>query len=328
MLLAKRPGPAHPPIGPRVPLRPAGTQMGLASVPPRDGADEQLAPGLRSWRESEVQRLGAPRVGAVLAKQYGGKRRSVGHTINERTASGRIPSRRRSFAIPPITPARAAMTDHCTCGSSVSSDDKACPHCGKPLAPKQAAAEQQAAADEQAATEAQATAQEQRDRDPFRRSPSLDGALLYPTVISACVAVIVQDFVGGATVLDSLVSLCVTLWAGFSSVLLFHLRFPGVLSPLLAYRMGLHTGIIMLVLAFVLGKFGSLTKWPIGYIVEAAPSIQALPVVAQLTSGMTPRVSSFVVIEAVSVLCGFFHTAVAVLGSVIAFALFPQRPRD
>lgn len=220
------------------------------------------------------------------------------------------------------------MTDSCTCGSSVSPDDKTCPHCGKPLSPEQAAAEQQAAAEERAATEAQATAQEQRGRDPFRRRPSLDGALLYPTVISGCVAVIVQDLVGGATVLASLVSLCVTLWAGFSAVLLFHLRFPYVLSRLLAYRMGLHTGIIMLVIAFVLGKFGSLTKWPIGYIVEAAPSIEALPVVAQLTSGMTPRVSSFVVVEAVSVLFGFFHTLVAVLGSFIAISLFPPRPRD
>ena len=81
--------------------RPGGTQMGLGSVPPREGADELLASGLRSWRKTEAQRrgvpafmifnnltldalveakptseaelLGVPGVGAVLAKKYGGK---------------------------------------------------------------------------------------------------------------------------------------------------------------------------------------------------------------------------------------------------------------
>ena len=81
--------------------RPGGTQMGLGSVPPREGADELLASGLRSWRKSEAQRrgvpafmifnnltldalveakptseaelLGVPGVGAGIAKKYGGK---------------------------------------------------------------------------------------------------------------------------------------------------------------------------------------------------------------------------------------------------------------
>ena len=81
--------------------RPRKTQMGLGSVPPREGADELLASGLRSWRKAEAQRrgvpafmifnnhtldalveakptseaqlLGVPGVGAVLAKKYGSK---------------------------------------------------------------------------------------------------------------------------------------------------------------------------------------------------------------------------------------------------------------
>ena len=81
--------------------RPRNTQMGLGSVPPRAGADELLASGLRSWRKAEAQRrgvpafmifnnhtldalveakptseaqlLGVPGVGAVLAKKYGSK---------------------------------------------------------------------------------------------------------------------------------------------------------------------------------------------------------------------------------------------------------------
>ncbi len=40
--------------------RPAGTQMSLGSVPLREGADELLASGLRSWRKSEAQRRGVP----------------------------------------------------------------------------------------------------------------------------------------------------------------------------------------------------------------------------------------------------------------------------
>ena len=81
--------------------RPGGTQMGLGSVPPREGADELLASGLRSWRKTEAQRRGVPAfmifnnqtldalvaakptseaqllgvrgVGAALAKNYGDK---------------------------------------------------------------------------------------------------------------------------------------------------------------------------------------------------------------------------------------------------------------
>lgn len=81
--------------------RPGGTQMGLGSVPPREGADELLASGLRSWRKTEAQRRGVPAfmifnnqtldalvaakptseaqllgvrgVGAALAKNYGSK---------------------------------------------------------------------------------------------------------------------------------------------------------------------------------------------------------------------------------------------------------------
>ena len=81
--------------------RPVGTQMSFASVPPREGVDELLASGLRSWRKAEAQRrgvpafmifnnhtldalveakptteaqlLGVPGVGAVLAKKHGSK---------------------------------------------------------------------------------------------------------------------------------------------------------------------------------------------------------------------------------------------------------------
>ena len=81
--------------------RPGGTQMGLGRESPREGADELLASGLRSWRKTEAQRRGVPTfmifnnqtldalvaakptteaqllgvrgVGAALAKNYGVK---------------------------------------------------------------------------------------------------------------------------------------------------------------------------------------------------------------------------------------------------------------
>ena len=56
-----RTAPEDIPFGPRVPLRPAGTQMSLASVPPREGAGELLGSGLRSWGEFKASGGACPR---------------------------------------------------------------------------------------------------------------------------------------------------------------------------------------------------------------------------------------------------------------------------
>lgn len=215
------------------------------------------------------------------------------------------------------------MPEHCTCGSPVSPDDSNCPLCGKPLSPEQAALEARAEAEQ-----ARAAEQKKNEREPWERRQTLKGVLFYTTVIPACVAVIVQDLVGAATVSAALLSLCVSVWAGFAPVLLFHLKFPHALYPNLAYKMGMAAGIIMMLIAIALGQFGPLTKWPLVYIIDAAPHVETLPVVARLTSGMTPRWSSLVVLQVVAASFGFFHSAAAILGSVIAMWIFPHRPDD
>ena len=243
----------------------------------------------------------------------------VGHTIEGRAAAGRIPSRRPSLATLSIDPAGTEMPEHCTCGSPVSPDDSNCPLCGKPLSPEQAAAE---------AEQARAAEQKKQEREPWERRQTLKGVVFYTTAIPACAAVIVQDLVGAATVPAVLLSFCVSVWAGFVPVLLFHLKFPHALYPNLAYQMGLFAGIIMMLIAIALGMFGSLTKWPMGYIVEAAPHIMTHPVVTRLTSGMTPWWSTVVVLHIVSASFGLIHSAAALMGSVIAMWVFPHRPDD
>lgn len=257
----------------------------------------------------------------------------VGHTIKGRIAAGRTPSRRQSLVTDPTATPKAAMADNCTCGSPVSPDDRTCPNCGKPLDPEQEAAEEQAAA-EQAAAAAELAARVERYlawreslRLPFRRGSILNGTLFYATMIPACAGVVVQELVSSATS-SALLSHCVSLWAGVFAVLLFRLRLPTTLYPILARQMGLFTGLMMATIGIVLSEFASLTEWPAVYAEEAVAYIETLPVVARLTSWMDPRLVSIAVGQTHAISFVIVHIGVAVLGSAIAFSMFCKWPPD
>lgn len=250
----------------------------------------------------------------------------VGHTINGRRVAGSVPSRPRSLATAPTS---AAMTEHCICRSPVSPDDGTCQHSGKPLDPEQAAADEQAAAEEEpAATEEQAAARKKPVRPPRKRGPSLRAAMLRNAAITACAGIIVQDLVGSATVSGALLSQCVSLWSGFFAVLRFQWKFPIMLYPYFAKRLGADTAFMMILIAVVLSESASLTDWPVVYGEETAAYIETLPVVARLTSGMEPRWVPVAVLSTYAILFAIVHMGAAVLGSTIAFSMFCKRPRD
>lgn len=263
---------------------------------------------------------------------------SVGHTIKGRIAAGLISSRRQSLAADPIAPPNAAMTDNCTCGSPISPDDRNCPNCGKPLDPEQAAAEEQAAEEQAAAEQAAAAERAARVeryvawreslRLPFRRGSILNGTLFYTTMIAACTGVVVQELVGSAKISGALLSHCVSLWAGVLAVLLFRLRLPTTLYPILARQMGLFTGLMMATIGIVLSEFASLTEWPAVYGEETVAYIKALPVVARLTSWMDPQLVSIAVRQTHAISFLLVHVGAAVLGSAIAFSMFCKWPPD
>ncbi len=225
------------------------------------------------------------------------------------------------------------MTDNCTCGSPISPDDRTCPNCGKPLDPEQEAAEEQAAA-EQAAAAAELAARVERFvawreslRLPFRRGSILNATLFSTTMIPACAGVVVQELVSSATS-SALLSHCVSLWAGFFAVLLFRLRLPTTLYPILARQMGLFTGLMMGTIGIVLSEFASLTEWPGVYAEETVAYIKTLPVVAQLTSWMDPRLVSIAVGQTHAISFVIVHIGAAILGSAIAFSMFCKWPPD
>lgn len=214
------------------------------------------------------------------------------------------------------------MSENCTCGSPVSPDDTNCPHCGKPLTPEQAAAEARAAAEEQA------TEQEQRERDPWERRPTFTGVLLYTTLISAGMAVIAQDLISSATVSAALLSLGVSLWAGFTAVMLFHWKFPGVLSVSLARKIGTIAGLAMMIIAVALDELGSLTVWPREPIEGAFAYFQAQPVAARLASSVTPLWSAAIVMQTCALSFAAIHAVAAMLGGLVAHSIFRRRPTD
>lgn len=258
----------------------------------------------------------------------------VGHTIEGRIAAGRTPSRRHALLTDPTATPNSAMTDNCTCGSPVSPDDRTCPNCGKPLDPEQEAAEEQAA-EEQAAAAAELAARVERYlawreslRLPFRRGSILNATLFYTTMIPACAGVVVQELVGSATISGALLSHCVSLWAGALAVLLFRLRLPTTLYPILARQMGLFTGLVMATIGIVLSEFASLTEWPAVYAEETVAHIKTLPVVARLSSWMDPRLVSIAVGQTHAISFFLVHMIAAVLGSAIAFSMFCKWPPD
>lgn len=220
------------------------------------------------------------------------------------------------------------MTEQCTCGSPISPDAGTCQHSGKQLDPEQAAEEQAAAEEDPAATEEQAAPRKKPVRPPAKRGPSLRAAMLRNAVITACAGIMVQDLVGSATITGALLSQCVSLWSGFFAVLLFQRRFPTVLYPNLAKRLGLDTGFMMILIAVVLSESASLIDWPVGYGEETAAYIETLPVVARLTSGMEPRWVPLAVLSIYSSLFALAHMFAAVFGGAIAFSMYSKRPPD
>ena len=216
------------------------------------------------------------------------------------------------------------MSENCTCGSPVSPDDRNCPHCGKPLSPEQAAAEARAAAEEQAEKEKE----ERRERELWERRPTFGGVLLYTTLISASMAVIAQDLISSATVSAALLSLAVSLWAGFSAVMLFHWKFPGVLSLSLARKIGTLAGLVMMIIAVSLDEFGSLTEWPREPIEGAVAYFQAQPVAARLASSVTPLWSKAIVMQTCALSFCVIHAVAATLGGLVAHSIFRRGPTD
>lgn len=223
------------------------------------------------------------------------------------------------------------MPENCTCGSPVSPDDRNCPHCGRPLSPEQAAREQAEAREQAAREEAEARelaeARNLLERGPWAPRYSTEGVLLFNTLIPACTAVAVQDLVAGATISATLLSLCISLWAGFAAVMLFHWKFPKFLYPDLARGLGTITGMLMVLIAGVLDAFSTRVEWPIKFVMGAAVYVEALPITARLASGMSPESSLGLALVVCAVLFIIFHTVAATLGSIIAILIFPGRTR-
>ena len=223
------------------------------------------------------------------------------------------------------------MPEDCTCGSPVSPDDTNCPHCGKPLSPEQAAREQaearERAAREQAEAREVAEARELLERGPWEPRYSTQGVLLFNTLIPACTAVALQDLVAAATISAELLSLCISLWAGFAAVILFHWKFPKYLYPDLARGLGTITGMLMVLIAGVLDAFSTRVEWPIKSVMEAAAYVEAHSIAARLASGMTPEWRLMLAVLACLSAFALVHTVAATLGSIIAISIFPGRTR-
>lgn len=277
-----------------------------------------LGSGPRPWRKSEAQLLGAPGVGAVLAKQCRGERCVVGHTIKGRIASGQSPSRRLSLAPYMIAPAGIEMTEHCTCGSTLSPDDTHCPKCGRPLSAEQAARDEAEARDVEEARYLLETG-------PWEPNYSTAGVLVHTTMIPACMGVIVQNLVVVPTIWGALLSLCVSLGAGFTAVMLFCWKFPRFHYPGLVRSFGTITGFAMVLIGVALGGVSSRAEWPMETLVGAGSYLQELPITARLASWATPQWAANIVVLTAAVLLYICHAVAAMLGSIIAGAIFPGR---
>lgn len=169
----------------------------------------------------------------------------------------------------------------------------------------------------------------QHSQQDFDRT---EGLLLYTTLIPAASAVAVADLIGPPTLPNILLSHCLALWAGFSSVLLFRLKYRYILSPSLAWLSGMITGITMMAIAMLvpfltLGTLGTLSDWPLQYVVLVAEYLDALPVAARLSSWMTREPFTIFLVSVCMVLFTISHMVAATLGSAIAIWMFPKRPR-
>lgn len=206
------------------------------------------------------------------------------------------------------------MTYHCTCGSPVSQDDKACPQCGKPFGAEQA--------QEQPAT------QEQPDYYPWEPRHILKGALLYTVLIPAGIAVIVHDLVGAATFSAILLSFGVTLWAGFLGVTLFHWKYPSVLDVYLARILGTMIGLMTSVIEMTFRIVDAPAEYLHEYLELSNAYFETLPVVVRMFSSLDPELASSLVLQ-ISLISGcVFQAAAATVGSLVAIAIYRRRRKD
>lgn len=215
------------------------------------------------------------------------------------------------------------MTDHCTCGSPLSADDKACPHCGKPVGPEQSVPEESQKSEEP---------EERLEPSGLRAEKPLSdvfvGAVLYSALIPASTAVMVQDLIGSATITTTLLSLAVSLVAGFCTVTLVRWAFRTARYARFPFDMGKLTGLMIVVLALGLSSFGELTAAPNEYVEVAVAYLERLPSIAEVSSQMTPELFSALATQAGYLSFALFHLVAAMLGSIICDAFQQARAKD
>lgn len=248
-------------------------------------------------------------------------------TIEGRTVAGRIPPWRLSLATSPINPVGVEMPEDCTCGSPVSPDDTNCPHCGRPLSPEQAEREAAEAREIAAKLRELEEAEKHFARGPWAPNCSALGVLVNTTLIPACAAVIVQNHVAAATIPATLLTLCVSLWAGFAAVTLYHWKFPKFLYPDMARFLGVITGLLVVIISWVLDAFSAVADWPLRSLLHATAYVQTLPIAARLPPWVTPDQSVLLALSICALSFGFFHAIAATLGSIIASAIVPGRAK-
>ena len=215
------------------------------------------------------------------------------------------------------------MTDHCTCGSPLSAEDKACPNCGKPVGPEQSVPEESQESQEP---------KERLEPSGLRVEKPLSdvfvGAVLYSAAIPASGAVMLQDLIGSATLTTTLLSLAVSLGAGFFTVRLVRWAFRTARYPKFPFDMGKLTGLMIVVLALGLSTFGELTATPNEYVEVTVAYLERLPAMAQVTSQMTPELFSALATQAGYLSFALFHLVAAMLGSIICDAFQQARAKD
>lgn len=212
------------------------------------------------------------------------------------------------------------MTDHCTCGSPLSADDKACPQCGKPVGPEQSVPEESQEPEER--LEPSGLRAEKPLADVFV------GAVLYSTMIPASSAVMLQDLIGSATLTTTLLSLTVSLVAGFCTVTLVRWAFRTARYAKFPFDMGRLTGLMIVVLALGLSSFGELTAAPREFVEVTVECLATLPIGVRVSSQMTPELFAALANQAGYVSFLFFHLAAAMLGSIICDAFQQARAKD
>lgn len=216
------------------------------------------------------------------------------------------------------------MSHHCTCGASLSADDTACPHCGKPVSADPASSKP--------ADPEQSVPEERLERSGLRAEKDIGdvfvGAVLYSTLIPASTAVMIQDLVGSATVPTTLLSIAVSFGAGFSTVTMVRWAFRTARYSRFPFDMGKLTGLMIVVIALTLSMYGELTEAPKEYVAVAGAYIERLPIAARLSSQMAPELYSALVENACFLSFAVFHLAAAVLGSVLCDAIQQAAARD